>query len=145
LCEEGLIYDRSRAGSASRQRSWLDGLLAAIPRPALASAYLILLFALALGLMGPLGIRSAQPPSFPLSAQLENAERSAVSSVRSSQSAVASSLNHNLAIVDNYIVLCEKSVREEPDSEIAREYLYQAYRQKVELLAQMTERGDSIQ
>ena len=58
---------------------------------------------------------------------------------------VVTSLSHNLAIVDNYIALCEKSVREEPENGLARDYLYQAYQQKVDLLAQMTERGDSIQ
>jgi hypothetical protein len=111
----------------------------------LAAAYLILLFALALGLMGPHGVRTAQSPTFPFSAELKNAEQSAVFSVHGSQSAVASSLNHNLSIVDNYISLCEKSVQEEPGNEVAREYLYQAYQQKVDLLAQITERGDSIQ
>jgi hypothetical protein len=54
---------------------------------------------------------------------------------------VTASLHDNLAIVDNYIALCEKSVREEPESEIARDYLYDAYQQKASLLAQMTERG----
>ena len=156
LSEEGLISEGGRAGSrnggrigvappASQGLSWFDGLFAAIPRPAVASAYLILLCALALGLAGPLGFRTPQSPSFPLSAQLQNAERSAVSSVRGSPSAVSSSLSHNLAIVDNYITLCEKSVQEEPDNEVARDYLYQAYQQKVDLLAEMTERGDTIQ
>ncbi len=144
LSEEGLIHDGRRADSGHLP-SWLDGLFSAVPRPALAVAYMILLFALALGLTGPLGFRAAQPRAFPLSTQLEKAERSAVASVRGSPSAVASSLNHNLAIVDNYITLCEKSVREEPDNEIALNYLYQAYQQKADLLAQMTERGDAIQ
>jgi hypothetical protein len=134
-----------RGNAASRRPPWLDGLLAAIPRPAVAAAYLILLCALGLGLTGSRSVQTAPSPSFPLSTQLESAERSAVSSVRGSQSVVSSSLNHNLAIVDNYIVLCEKSVQEEPDNEVAREYLYQAYQQKVDLLAQMTERGDTIQ
>jgi len=149
LSEEGLIREVDHVGPRSVapaiRPSWLDGLLAAIPRPAMAAAYLILLCALALGLTGPLGVRTAQAPVFPLSTQLESAEQSAVASVRGSQSAVSSSLSHNLAIVDNYITLCEKSVQEEPDNEVARDYLYQAYQQKVDLLAQMTERGDTIQ
>jgi hypothetical protein len=148
LSEEGLIHEKVRetVRVVARPRStWLDGLFAAVPRPALATAYLILLCALALGLTGPSGLRIAPTPVFPVSAELENAERSAVFSVHGSPSPVASSLNHNLAIVDNYIVLCEKSVQEEPDNEIAREYLYRAYQQKVDLIAQMTERGDFIQ
>ena len=54
---------------------------------------------------------------------------------------VTASLHDNLAIVDNYIALCEKSVREEPENEVARDFLYDAYEQKADLLAQMTERG----
>ena len=54
---------------------------------------------------------------------------------------MTASLHDNLAIVDNYIALCEKSVREEPENEVARDYLYDAYEQKADLLAQMTERG----
>jgi hypothetical protein len=49
--------------------------------------------------------------------------------------AVTDSLRRNLGIVDNLIVLCEKSVHEEPDNQMAREYLYGAYQQKAELLA----------
>jgi hypothetical protein len=154
LSEEGLIVDGSRNGAgaasralplASRPHSWLDGFFAAIPRPAVAAAYLILLCALALGLAGTFGIRTAQTPSFPVSMQLDNDERSAVSSAHGQKSAVSSSLSNNLAIVDNYITLCEKSVQEEPENEVARDYLYQAYQQKADLLAQMTQRGDSIQ
>jgi hypothetical protein len=37
--------------------------------------------------------------------------------------------------------MCEKSVREEPQNDVAREYLYGAYQQKAELLAMMVERG----
>jgi hypothetical protein len=57
-------------------------------------------------------------------------------------SLVTASLHENLAIVDNYIALCEKSVREEPQNEVARDYLYEAYHQKADLLAEMNERGD---
>jgi hypothetical protein len=38
--------------------------------------------------------------------------------------------------------LCEKSVHEEPENEVARDYLYEAYQQKADLLAQLNERGD---
>jgi hypothetical protein len=36
--------------------------------------------------------------------------------------------------------LCEKTVREDPRNEMAREYLYGAYQQKAELLAMMMDR-----
>jgi hypothetical protein len=49
--------------------------------------------------------------------------------------AVTDSIRRNLQIVDNLIAMCEKSVREQPDNQMAREYLYGAYQQKAELLA----------
>jgi hypothetical protein len=49
--------------------------------------------------------------------------------------AVTDSIRRNLRIVDNFIAVCEKSVREQPDNQMAREYLYGAYQQKAELLA----------
>lgn len=49
--------------------------------------------------------------------------------------AVTNSIRRNLQIVDNLIAICEKSVREQPDNQMAREYLYGAYQQKAELLA----------
>jgi len=48
-------------------------------------------------------------------------------------------------LVDNYIKLCEKSVREEPQNELARDYLYDAYRQKADLLDQISDRGEEPQ
>lgn len=144
LSADGLIHDCIPA-RASGQPSWLAGLFSVVPRPALAGAYLALLLSLAFGLSGPFALHTSEAPTFPLSAQLDNAEQTTVSSVGSSKSVVSTSLHENLAIVDHYIVLCEKSVREEPGNDIAREYLYQAYQQKADLLAMMTERGDSIQ
>ena len=55
--------------------------------------------------------------------------------------AVTDSIRRNLGIVDNFIALCEKSVREQPDNQMAREYLYGAYEQKAELLATAMNRG----
>jgi hypothetical protein len=49
--------------------------------------------------------------------------------------AVTASIQRNMQIVDNFIAMCEKSVREQPDNQMAREYLYGAYQQKAELLA----------
>ncbi len=55
--------------------------------------------------------------------------------------AVTASIRRNLQIVDNFIAICEKNVREQPDNEMAREYLYGAYQQKAELLATATNRS----
>jgi hypothetical protein len=55
--------------------------------------------------------------------------------------AVTESIRRNLQIVDKFIAMCEKSVREQPDNPMAREYLYGAYQQKAELLATATNRS----
>ena len=56
---------------------------------------------------------------------------------------LASSLRENLSIVDNLIAVCEKSVRERPNDEMSRDYLYGAYEQKAVLLATATDRSAS--
>ena len=55
LVEEGLIHEGIAAAPVPRQPSWFDGFFAAVPRPALAAAYLILLCALALGYLACYG------------------------------------------------------------------------------------------
>lgn len=56
---------------------------------------------------------------------------------------LASSLRENLGIVDNLIAVCEKSVREQPNDEMTRAYLYGAYQQKAVLLATAMDRSAS--
>jgi len=149
LEKEGLIHDHRR-GSARRWTDWLEEAMAGVPRPAMAGAYLIALVAVSIALVGPNSkqlndsrwIESTQFSTTPLSAQLNTAEQSMVSSL-SGDSVVMTSLHDNLAIVDNYIALCEKSVRDDPQNEVARDYLFGAYQQKADLLAQITERGDN--
>jgi hypothetical protein len=152
LEEEGLIRDEVHVGEPSRKersRGWLAGIFTVVPRPALAGAYLLALIAGSFALTGPSAkqlnesrwISGTQDSTGTMSAQLQTAERDSVSAMAGSDPVVTASLHDNLAIVDNYIALCEKSVREEPESEIARDYLYDAYEQKADLLAQMTERG----
>lgn len=149
LEQEGLIRDDRRRWTASVTR-WIEEAFAGVPRPALAGAYLIALIAVGVALAGPTSkqlhdsrwIERTQFSTTPLSAQLDTAAQNMVSSL-SGNSVVTASLHENLAIVDNYIALCEKSVREEPQNEVARDYLYGAYQQKADLLAQITERGDN--
>ncbi len=59
--------------------------------------------------------------------------------IRQNDPDVTASLRQNLDIVDNAIALCEKSVHDEPQNELAREYLYAAYQQKADLLAMMVD------
>ena len=148
LEKEGLIRDTpSKTPSKSWVRELFSGRFTALPRPVLAGGYLAALLAIAFGLSGPINSRinrqrwldGTQSSTEPLSAQLTSAEKASFSSLPASESPVTASLHQNLDIVDNYISLCENSVREEPENELAREYLYEAYQQKADLLAQLNE------
>jgi hypothetical protein len=154
LEQEGLIHtsETDRAVVAPSHADWLRGLFSRIPRPALAGAYLSVLVALAFALSGPASresnearwLQGTQVETSPLSAKLNSFEQNPLAS-RDLNPAVTASLQQNLAIVDNYISLCEKSVQEEPENEVARDYLYGAYQQKADLLAQIGERGENVQ
>jgi hypothetical protein len=157
LEEEGLIRsaqpDRVDTPVAQSYGGWLRGFFDRIPRPALAGAYLSVLVALGFALSGPASRQSnearwlegTQVATSPLSAELNSFEQNPSMSSRDLNPAVTASLQQNLAIVDNYISLCEKSVQEEPQNEVARDYLYGAYQQKADLLAQIGERGENVQ
>ena len=60
-----------------------------------------------------------------------------------SNSGVDASLRQNLDIVDKFIVDCEQRVKEDPQDDLAREYLTGAYQQKAELISVMMDRGGS--
>jgi len=122
LEKEGLIRSR-RAGW--RERFATFGAF----RPALAGAYLSLVIG----------------ASLVLGWQTHTNRRAQDEAVwlRHTQTAIApvetETLNRNLAIVDNMISMCEKSVREDPQNEMTRDYLYTAYQQKADLLATMAD------
>ncbi len=162
LEQEGLIHetipareDRAHdvASVAAPHAGWFARLFPRLPRPVLAGAYLAALVAVAFALSGPVNkrvnearwLKGTQTSTSPLSAQLDFAEQNSNSYVTRANPAVTASLHQNLALVDKYIALCEKSVNEEPQNEVARDYLYEAYQQKADLLTQMTERGENVQ
>jgi len=89
----------------------------------------------------PVLLSGAPPAILSLRADLADVEQRAVSAMHGHNPVVTDSYRQNLAIVDNFISLCEKTVREEPRNELAREYLYAAYQQKADLLATMVEHG----
>jgi hypothetical protein len=148
LVQEGLIH--TGATQTASGTGWFDSVFSFVPRPVLATAYVCALVAAGFALTNPIHIRGNQDrwlettrtSTAPLSAQLADAEKSSMASFASFSPAVTDDLRKNLTIVDNDIALCEKSVQEEPESEIARDYLYSAYQQKADLLAQINERGD---
>jgi hypothetical protein len=143
------VHDQEKTHPASGFAGWIEGIFASVPRPAMAGAYLLALIAVSFAVTGPSQkqanenrwISGTQTSTGPLSAKLQAAEQDSISSMVESNPIVKASLHDNLAIVDNYIALCEKSVQEDPESEGARDYLYDAYEQKADLLAQITERG----
>jgi hypothetical protein len=55
-------------------------------------------------------------------------------------SSVDISLRQNLDIVDKFIVDCEQRVKQQPQDELAREYLNGAYQEKAELISVMMDR-----
>lgn len=144
LEKEGLI--RENAGTRRiGLGAWIEELFEAVPRPAIAGAYVAALLAVSLTLVGPFQSHFGQgpvaPAAAPLTAQLDSAEQDAMSALSDSDPAVTASLQSNLAILDKDISMCEKSLQENPDDEASRDYLYEAYQEKADLLAQISERG----
>lgn len=149
LQDEGLIH-AAHPGVSDNFKRWLRGTFWVLPRPVLAGAYLVALIAVGFALSGSSGLNDSnlwmsrtQRSTQPLSASLET-EEDAISAMADTNPVVTASLRKSLAIIDNDIALCEKSVREEPQNEFARDYLYEAYQQKADLIAQVTE-GDEGQ
>jgi hypothetical protein len=67
-----------------------------------------------------------------------------VSTGASNVSAVDNSLRENLATLNTFIKECRKRLQEDPNDQVARDYLAAAYQQKAEILAAMMERGRSV-
>jgi hypothetical protein len=132
---EGLIREAEAqvVASASRPALWVR------LRPAMAVAYLAVIAVLGIWIgtsltpvpsPGPDAMAglTVEPPPDPN----PFSERNPV---------VAASYTKSLEVIDNFIRVCEKTVREQPNNEVAREYLYDAYKQKADLLAMSMERG----
>ena len=148
---EGRIREPESAREPVRAGWW-----AAFQRPAIAGAVLGIAFIVA-GLLGtgsvttPLTTSAVlETPSAP-ELQSQAAESQTAGSLDASEATivslpqrdpqVAEELHHDLGVIDNFIAVCEKSVQEQPDNEMAREYLYDAYQQKAQLLAVAMDRS----
>ena len=131
--------------------SWLPSFGTTWLRPAFAGALLAILAAggFMLGTrVHNYNIRASwangnQAATAPIAADLGNFELHAVSALHEPNPTVNVAFKQNLEIVDNYIAECEKSVRDDPEDELSRDYLYGAYQQKADLLEQMSERGEN--
>jgi hypothetical protein len=153
---EGIIRESSRARERVHHGWWI-----AFQRPALAGPFLVLLLAAA-GMIASMGGPTTQTagrlsvaPQLELQTvsltvpSAENVFKEELMTVgnenipgfRARDAAVSDSIRRNLSIVDNFIAMCEKDVREQPENEMAREYLYGAYEQKAELLSTAMDRS----
>ena len=144
LAAEGLIREPQPAAG------WFAGWFGTPRRLVLTGAYAAFLLAAA-GLAGYTG--SSQPAlatgsvsddeasvAPELGRTLDGDLNRVIESLPDRDPALAASLRKNMGIVDNFIAVCEKSVREQPDNPVARDYLYGAYQQKAVLLATATDR-----
>ncbi len=141
---EGLIARHDRW-------AWLPSFGTGWMRPAIAGALLAILAAGGFELGGwwrnnsihNQWVNGNQAATAPIAADLGNFELHAVSALHEPNPAVNVAFKKNLEIVDNYIAECEKSVQDNPEDELSRDYLYGAYQQKADLLEQMSERGEN--
>jgi hypothetical protein len=139
LESEGLI----RVSRADRAAEWAERWWGMLRRPAIAGVMASLLVVVIV-LVAYFRHRWRDQPSQEsetasvvgfLQKDLTAAADRTVSAMHARDPAINASLRQNLRTVDDLIVLCEKSVRENPQSELGREYLYGAYQQKAYLLA----------
>jgi hypothetical protein len=147
LKSEGII----RTPVPSMERAgWLEAIRALFTRPAVAAGLLsmvilgAMLFSLRHANWAPPGARpssGSQPVLAQAKIQLNNAENRILSTPRGRSSDVDDSLRQNLEIVDNFIAACERTVQDNPQDDLARDYLSGAYQQKAELLATIQDRS----
>jgi hypothetical protein len=153
---EGIIRDSSPVRESMHRAWWI-----AVQHPALAGGFLALVL-LAAGMISMTGTPTQTAGNLTVAPQLES-QRAAtlvapsadnvfkeelltvggenIAGSAAQDAAVSDAIRRNLNIVDNFIAMCEKDVREQPENEMAREYLYGAYEQKAELLSTAMDRS----
>ena len=147
LVSEGIIRQPELV-SQSRE-TWRDQIFGFLRQPFLAGAYAaVALTAISLLWFGSNPVQP-QPPALQsasvdasaasvapdVSSRLQTVEAAALRQLHPEKSDADASLKRSIAVVDNFIAMCEKTVRQNPRDEAAREYLFGAYQQKSELLA----------
>jgi hypothetical protein len=83
----------------------------------------------------------APSPSESASFTLNQAELEVPNMQLAGNSQVDAALRQNLRTLNAFIAECELRMKQNPQDELAREYLYTAYQQKADLLAAMMESG----
>jgi hypothetical protein len=154
LESEGIIKEPVLAPEVERA-SWWHGFSDLFRNRALATATVGVLIAAAAVLQITNDNRVNEPSSLQPSVvalndftatrtTLNDQEPVARGMILASTSPVDASLRDNLQTVDDFIADCERRVKEEPQDDLAREYLANAYQQKAELLSTMMDRGGSV-
>lgn len=147
LREEGVIREVPSSVETPAASNWAEQVFGWLRKPILAGAYA----AVSLAAIGLIWLQSPVPEQVPavavasaandISLSLDNMEQATISHLHPADSAADASLTRSIAVVDNFIALCEKTVREHPRDADAREYLNGAYQQKSELLAAAVQRS----
>lgn len=151
---EGVIRDPQ---AAPQRESISYGRWSAFQRPAFAGAFLALILVAAtaitfrqdssqVSIHSQVALPQQEASTVPsadsvFKEEMQTVGNDSIPDFPEEDAAVTASFRKNLGIVDNFIAMCEKDVREQPDNELAREYLYGAYEQKAELLAIVTSRS----
>jgi hypothetical protein len=140
LADEGLIRQPEYVEPAATSTGWVSGFIAWMHRPALVATYaafMVLAAGLAWQHSTPDAATQSPAPDVAVATQnnLNDLEARTMNDVQTMDPDANAALRRDLQIVDNFIAVCEKAVREQPQDETARQYLYGAYQQKSELLA----------
>lgn len=143
LVEEGIIRTPEFQHAEPARTGWFAGALSWMRRPVMVAAYAaMMVFAAGLTWMHYQNVDD--PNQFPASAvtaqnNLNKLEAQTMGDLQTIDPDANVKLRADLKIVNDFIAVCEKAVREQPKDETARQYLYGAYQQKSELLAAATE------
>ena len=142
LVDEGIIRTPELQHAAEQRSGWFAGTLAFMRRPVMVAAYAAVMVMVA-GYAWQRG-RVIDEPGFPIEAvktqtNLNNLETQTMADLQTIDPESNVKLRRDLKIVNDFIAVCEKAVREQPKDETARQYLYGAYQQKSQLLTAATE------
>lgn len=140
---EGIIrIPAFQPADRTEHSGWLAGVLAFMRRPVMVAAYAaVMVLAAGLTWQHYAGTDDVDPLTATVATQnnLNKLEAQTMGDMPTIDPAANAALRRDLKIVNDFIAVCEKAVREQPKDETARQYLYGAYQQKSQLLAAATE------
>ncbi len=134
---EGLVQERPFSGwFRDLVREWLP-----LPAPALAAAYLVVLLVagtiITFRTATPPPPQRATAPAPDIAAELTSAEQTMLAQMDKSNPGASEVYRTNLATVNYYIDLCQRTLDQNPGNAEVRHSLEQAYTEKTELLNAM--------